>query len=66
MANLVNETCDILECDRTSVFIVDNTNGELWTTTAKGTEEVIRIPIGTGIAGYVTVSGLSENIEDAY
>jgi hypothetical protein len=35
---LVEETCENLGCDRASVFIVDWTNGEMWTKTAKGTD----------------------------
>ena len=32
---LVNETCENLLCDRASVFMVDELNGELWTSLPK-------------------------------
>jgi signal transduction protein with GAF and PtsI domain len=63
---LVDETCDNLRCDRCSVFVVDWTNGEMWTKAARGTDEVIRLPINSGIVGSVATTGNIENIEDAY
>lgn len=51
MERIVNETCECLECDRASVFLVDHAKEELWSKVAKGSEITIRIPMNTGIVG---------------
>jgi len=63
---LVDEVCDNLRCDRASVFVLDELNGELWTKVAKGASGTIRLPSDKGIVGYVSTSGKPVNIEDAY
>jgi len=63
---LVSETCETLICDRASVFLLDELNGELWTKAAKGTARTIRIPMDKGIVGYVATTGNPVLIEDAY
>jgi signal transduction protein with GAF and PtsI domain len=62
---IVEEVCDSLECDRASVFMLDELNGQLWTKAAKGAE-TIRIPMTQGIVGHVVQTGEIMNIEDAY
>lgn len=66
LEKIVEATCETLECDRASVFMVDEMTGELWTKVAKGSELTIRIPINKGIVGYVVTHNSIENIEDAY
>ncbi|MBT9312631.1 GAF domain-containing protein [Leptothoe kymatousa] len=59
----------ILKADRTTIFIVDNENKELWSKIAQGEGEKaveIRIPIGKGIAGYVAETRKTLNIPNAY
>lgn len=51
MERIVNETCECLECDRASVFLVDYLKEELWSKVAKGSDITIRIPLKTGIVG---------------
>jgi GAF domain-containing protein len=63
---LVNETCETLNCDRASVYLVDELNNELWTKVPRGSEGTIRIPLDKGIMGYVAITGNALNIEDAY
>lgn len=63
---LVAETCETIRCDRAAVFLVDELNGELWSKSAKGLNQMIRIPLDKGIVGYVAMSGKPVNIEDAY
>lgn len=58
-----------LDADRTSLFLVDHENQQLWMKIAQqaGAEPVdIRIPINTGIAGRVAMTGETLNVPDAY
>ena len=66
LEKIVDATCETLQCDRASVFMVDELTGELWTKVAKGSELTIRIPNNKGIVGYVVQINKTENIEDAY
>ena len=54
MERIVNETCECLECDRASVFLVDYLKEELWSKVAKGSDITIRIPLKTGIVGILS------------
>lgn len=59
----------ILQADRTTIFLVDEEKGELWSKVAQGEGEEfleIRIPITAGIAGYVATHNECLNIPDAY
>ena len=59
----------ILRADRATLFLVDETRGELWSKVAqsdRGRSLKIRVPIGTGIAGQVAASGQARNIRDVY
>mmetsp|Transcript_7897 Transcript_7897/g.7404 ORF Transcript_7897/g.7404 Transcript_7897/m.7404 type:complete len:146 (+) Transcript_7897:664-1101(+) len=66
LEKIVEATCETLDCDRASVFMVDELTGELWSKVAKGSELTIRIPMNKGIVGAVVSGSKSENIEDAY
>jgi len=60
-------TSQLLQAERSTVFIVDRTRGELWSRVAEGLErEKIRIPLNTGIAGTVAGTGSPIRIRDAY
>lgn len=63
--NIISETCRILECDRATIFTVDDYTKELKLSAAEGATD-IRIPIGQGIAGTVASTGETINISDAY
>jgi putative methionine-R-sulfoxide reductase with GAF domain len=63
---LILETCTNLGCDRASVFLIDETNNELWSRGAKGTDQIIRIALTKGFVGYVATTGKGVNIENAY
>ncbi len=71
----------ILQADRTTIFVVDEERQELWSKVAQGGERIgasaldrlggadsleIRLPINQGIAGYVATTGEGLNIPDAY
>ncbi len=56
-----------LGAERCSLFILDHERGELWSKIAQGLEiREIRMPLGTGIAGYVAQSGERICLADAY
>jgi len=57
----------VLNAERASLFLLDAVGGELWSKVAEGeTHREIRIPIGSGIAGWVAQRDMIVNIQDAY
>ncbi len=61
------KACEVLDADRCTLFLVDESRGELWSKVAQGQPmNEIRIPLGKGIAGYVAKTGETINIHDAY
>lgn len=80
-AKLLNSTIDLAELtgiilkivreevsiDRSTVFVVDRDRDELRSLVAQGVEgNEIRIPLGSGIAGTVAITGEAIDIADAY
>jgi sigma-B regulation protein RsbU (phosphoserine phosphatase) len=55
----------LVEGDRGTVYLVDHERQELWSRVLKGNSE-IRLPVGSGISGYVAATGDTLNIPDAY
>lgn len=62
---LSNLARDIIEVDRCSLFLIDEQKKELYTIFAHGVKE-IRIPVTSGIAGYVVKTGKTYVASDAY
>jgi adenylate cyclase len=59
----------ILNADRTTIFLVDEEKEQLWSKIAQGEGAKhleIRVPLTVGIAGHVAVTGECLNIPDAY
>lgn len=56
---------DILEADRSSVFIYDKKANELWTKVAHGIKP-IRLPASKGIAGFTAMTKEIQIVIDAY
>lgn len=59
----------VLQADRTTIFLVDEEKGQLWAKIAQGDHDQmleIRVPIDKGIAGHVATTGEYLNIPDAY
>lgn len=57
----------VLKAERATLFLVDAVSGHLWSKVAEGeTHREIRVPIGTGIAGWVTQNDQLVNIKNAY
>lgn len=59
------ETTRLMGADRSSLFLVDHEQMEIWSKIAQGTQE-IRLPLGKGIAGFVAQTGEVINMSDAY
>jgi putative methionine-R-sulfoxide reductase with GAF domain len=62
---LIEESKQVLNADRATVFLVDKKKNELWSRVASGTE-TIRIPLNKGVAGAVAESRQLVNIRDVY
>lgn len=64
---IVFHITDILEADRSSLFLIDWKTNELWSKVAQGIEfSEIRFPVTVGLAGLVARTGETQNIEDVY
>jgi len=67
-AAIIKEIRKALQCDRVTVWMVDEENGDMWTlkfsTGLVGSE--LRIPLGVGLAGVAYESGEAVNVPDAY
>jgi adenylate cyclase len=67
LARIVAAATQLLDAERSTLFIYDPIKDELWSRVAEGTEQKeIRIPGNAGIAGAAFVSGDVLNIPDAY
>jgi sigma-B regulation protein RsbU (phosphoserine phosphatase) len=64
---ILDTALKIVDGDRGTLYLVDESKNELWSKLFVGKERVtIKLPIGKGIAGYVAATGDTLNIEDAY
>lgn len=67
LAVIAEEVGHILDADRCTVFLVDHHKKQLWSRVAHGLDRTeIRMPLGTGVAGYVAQTGEVVRIKDAY
>jgi adenylate cyclase len=58
----------ILEADRTTIFLVDSNKNQLWHKTVDpltGEDVEVRLPMDAGILGYVATTGKSINVAEA-
>lgn len=62
---IIKKVTDIMEAERTSLYIIDWGKQELWTKVAEGVDQ-IRLRIGQGISGRVAKSGQIMNVVDAW
>lgn len=64
---IMEKTTEVMEADRSSLFLYDESRNELWSKIAQGLElKEIRFPVGVGIAGDVAKTRQMANIPDAY
>ena len=64
---IVEKTTELMDAERSTLFLVDEETGELWSKIVQGTVNIeIRLEPGQGVAGWVARTGKSLNIRDAY
>lgn len=67
LRRIAENVTELMEAERSTIYVVDEQTGELWSRVAQGEKEVeFRLPIGTGIAGWVAQHGEIVNVRDAY
>jgi adenylate cyclase len=67
LVRIVAAATQLLDAERSTLFVYDPSTDELWSRVAEGTEQrQIRMPANAGIAGAVFASGEVLNIPDAY
>jgi signal transduction histidine kinase len=67
LSTIIGKTAEVLDAERATLFLYDQTRNELWSKTADQLEiREIRFPVGVGIAGDVARSRTVANIADAY
>lgn len=65
LSTIVEAACEVLECDRATIFLYDAATDELYSRVAKGVES-IRFSADRGIAGAAARTRQSVNVPDAY
>jgi sigma-B regulation protein RsbU (phosphoserine phosphatase) len=65
---IVQKTIEVMDAERTSLFLYDEARQELWSKIAQelGPLKEIRFPVGVGIAGHVAQTRQGVNLADAY
>jgi signal transduction histidine kinase/putative methionine-R-sulfoxide reductase with GAF domain len=64
---IVARTTDILDADRSTLYLIDHERRELVSTIMQGSElQQIRLPFGTGLAAWVAERGEPLHIQNAY
>jgi sigma-B regulation protein RsbU (phosphoserine phosphatase) len=64
---IVEEAAGVLDADRATLFLYDESRDELWSKTTPRLEiKEIRVPLGAGIAGTVAKTRTPINIPDTY
>ena len=63
---IAREAIALLNCDRASIFLLDEERNELWSKIALGSDEILRFDARLGIAGRTVSTGESINVLDAY
>jgi len=65
LGTIVEAACEVLDCERATIFLYDPRRDELYSRVAKGVEG-IRFPAGRGVAGAAAQSRQCINVPDAY
>jgi len=62
---IIGRVTEVMEAERTSLYVIDWDTRELWTKVAEGVE-TITVPLGKGISGLVAETGQPINVADAW
>ncbi|WP_457597367.1 HD-GYP domain-containing protein [Hydrogenimonas sp.] len=65
LVEIADFACKLVDADRSSIYIYDEKNRELWTKVAMGIPR-FRIPVSKGVAGYAALSKEIQIVVDAY
>lgn len=64
---IAENVTELMGAERSTIYVVEPDSSELWSRVAEGEKDVeIRLPLGTGVAGWVAQEGKVLNIPDAY
>ncbi len=64
---IVEKAAEVMDADRATLFLYDESRNELWSKTTQRLEiKEIRLPLGVGIAGHVAKTRTAINIPDTY
>jgi signal transduction histidine kinase len=64
---VLDRVSNLMEADRSTLYLLDEETNELWSKVAQGEEIVeIRLRVGDGLAGWVAKTGRTLNIKDVY
>jgi HD-GYP domain-containing protein (c-di-GMP phosphodiesterase class II) len=67
MGLVVQHTTKIMNCERSSVFLLDREKNELYALVAQGLDvKELRFSVNTGLAGFCAREGVAVNVPDAY
>jgi GAF domain-containing protein len=65
LRTIIGKVSELVDCERATLFVIDEERRELWSRIIEGSD-TIRLPLGSGVAGYVAATGLALNLGDAY
>lgn len=65
LGTIIEAACEVLDCERATIYLHDPASGELYSRVAKGIE-AIRFPADRGVAGAAAGSRTCVNVPDAY
>ena len=63
---ITKQVTSCLQAERCSIFLLDFEQNEIWSKVATGTDDIIRFPRGSGIAGVTIETGRPVLVTDAY
>jgi len=67
LGNILDSARRLVNAERGTIFVVDENTREIWSRIVSGGEIFeIRLPLGSGVAGWVAEAGESVNLPDAY
>jgi putative nucleotidyltransferase with HDIG domain len=62
---IIHKLTEAMKAERTSLYIIDEVNQEVWTKVAEQIEHIY-LPIGQGVCGRVAQTGETINVKDAW